>query len=105
MTASNYSVTPRTVCIRSEDGTRSVMLFTEAKDATGAFHSYCMGGSYCLPGGEWVRTYEHPQEWDESDMDDERDQFLSDGEADEAAMASAGHGEDESYGYYGGGDE
>ena len=40
--------------------------------------------------------------WDP--MDDEQDQFLSDSEADEDAMTSAGHGEDESFGYYGGED-
>ena len=32
----------------------------------------------------------------------EGDQFLTDGEADEDAMTSAGMGEDESYGYFGG---
>ena len=37
--------------------------------------------------------------------DGESDQFLSDAEADEDAMTSAGMGENESYGYYGGGEE
>lgn len=40
--------------------------------------------------------------WDPMDDEcDEQDQFLSDAEADENAMTSAGHGEDESFGYYG----
>ena len=37
--------------------------------------------------------------------DGEPDQFLTDAEADEDAMTSAGMGENESYGCYGGGDE
>lgn len=36
---------------------------------------------------------------------DEGDNFLTDGEADEDAMASAGHGCDESYGCFGGCEE
>lgn len=38
-------------------------------------------------------------------LDGEPDQFLTDAEADEDAMTSAGMGENESYGCYGGGDE
>ena len=91
----SYSVTPRTLCIRFMDGTRQVILCDRPMGPEGTF-GYILGGSFCAPGGEWVRTWEHPQE---------SDQFLHDGEADEDAMASAGMGEDESYGYYGGGDE
>jgi hypothetical protein len=37
--------------------------------------------------------------------EDEHDQFLTDAEADADALASAGFGTDEDYGYYGGDDE
>jgi hypothetical protein len=39
------------------------------------------------------------------DADGEHDQFRSDAEADSDALASAGYGTDEDYGYYGGDDE
>ncbi len=39
----------------------------------------------------------------EEETNDEHDQFLTDAEADGDALASAGLGTDEDYGYYGGG--
>jgi len=42
---------------------------------------------------------------DDHGWDDEPDQFLTDVEADADALASAGFGTDEDYGYYGEGDE
>lgn len=60
--ARSYSVTPRTICIRHEDGTRQVILTSTPKDADGVYGPI-KGGSYKAPGGEWTRTWEHPQEW------------------------------------------
>ncbi len=62
--ARSYSVTPRTLCIRQEDGTRQILLFTDGKNAEGVW-GYLKGGSFKSPGGEWTRSYEHPQEWDD----------------------------------------
>jgi hypothetical protein len=58
----SYSVTPRTRCLRMADGSLHIFHFTSGKDARGAY-GFLRGGSYKLPGGKWVRTYEHPQEW------------------------------------------
>lgn len=63
--ARSYSVTPRTFCIRHLAGVRQVILCDRPKGPDGTF-GYVVGGSYKLPGGEWVRTYEHPQEWEEN---------------------------------------
>jgi hypothetical protein len=59
--ARTYSVTPRTLCVREEDGTKHVMLFDSPKDKDGNL-GFLKGGSFVLDG-KWVRTFEHPQEW------------------------------------------
>jgi hypothetical protein len=58
--ARTYSVTPRTVCFRTEDGKRHIMLFASPKKD--GVWGYAKGGSFSHEG-KWVRTYEHPQEW------------------------------------------
>lgn len=60
--ARSYSVTPCTLCIRHQDGTKEVLQFTRPKDASGCW-GYLKGGSFKSPGGAWTRAYEHPQEW------------------------------------------
>lgn len=63
--ARSYSVTPRTLCVRIEDGTKQVLLMTAPKNPEGVW-GYLKGGSYKAPGGEWTRTFEHPQEWEDT---------------------------------------
>lgn len=47
--ARSYSVTPHTLCVRHEDGTKQVFLMTAPKNADGVW-GYLMGGSYKAPG-------------------------------------------------------
>jgi hypothetical protein len=60
-----------------------------------------------FPAEETDRERERMEEISEMDHRDDmkEDQFMSDGEADEDAMSSAGMGEDESYGCFCGGEE
>ena len=62
--ARSYSVTPRTLCIRHENGTRQVLLMTAPKDASGAF-GFLMCSSFRSEHNQfgWHRNWEHPQEW------------------------------------------
>ncbi len=57
----------------------------------------------CMGDEPQVEAWEGPK--DDGCGDEPPDQFLTDGEADADALASAGMGTDEDYGCYGGGDE
>ncbi len=59
--ARSYSVTPRTLCIRHEDGTRQILLLTAP--VVNGVGGYLKASSFRCPGGKWTRAYEHPQEW------------------------------------------
>lgn len=65
--ARSYSVTPRTMCIRHENGTRQVLLMTAPKNAEGIW-GYLMCSSFRLEHNQfgWHRNWEHPQEWEEN---------------------------------------
>ena len=59
--ARSYSVTPLTLCIRHEDGTREILLLTAP--VVNGIGGFLKASSFCPPGGKWTRVHQHPQEW------------------------------------------
>lgn len=61
--ARSYSVTPRTICIRYEDGKRQVLLLSAP--VVNGVGGFLMCSSVRLESNRfgWHRKWEHPQEW------------------------------------------